>query len=151
MLGEVLAYLNNHFVRGNAWGTEAEADGVTCCSPEDYVPGQYIRIYGSVLNDGVYKIASIDGDKLVTVETLQPEASGFNVWGLAVPAEVVKLATEIAAYQTTEKPGVASESLGDYSVSYAAGSSSAPGWVWAFKDRLRPWRKVYDTSPIRKG
>lgn len=105
----------------------------------DLQSGQYFRIIGSVFNDGVHQYPDA---------TLNTETFSGSVWALAIPAEVVSLAEEMAAWETQYGASAASpyqsESFGGYSYSKAAGASgSGTASVWdAFRAQLNQWRKI---------
>lgn len=145
MLESVLRYLNNYFINDYCDATACLADGVTVDHPEKFVANQYIKIDGTKLNDGVYKILSISGHKLV-VSSLIAETSDFCVWGLAIPKTVLDIVTEITAYNSDNSGNIKSETLGDYSVTFDTTDSS---WVGAFKSRLASYRKVFLIKPER--
>ena len=100
--------------------------------------GEYFRITGSRLNDGVYQYP---------VTGLNAEELDCEIWRMVVPQSVIALADEIAAYNaeaTTAPSPYTSESFGGYS--YTRGRSgdgvSAYSWQDAFRSRLNRWRKV---------
>lgn len=154
MLEQLLKYLKNWFrVRDDVDGKHPDTYVIESGSVAlpFLVPGQYFRIVGSVLNNGLYKLGEggkiLDGDGKQAA--LKDETFTGSVWALAVPLAVVSLAQEIAKWQ--EKYGAAaaspytSESFAGYSYSKSAGSSGSgvsSGWEAAFADRLHPWRKI---------
>ena len=106
--------------------------------------GQYYRILGSVFNDGVHIYRSYE---------LIDETFDGEVWAMAVPAAVIKLADDITAwrkkYAVVDSPAMSpfiSESFGGYSYTKGSGSStgssSGNGWKTAFKEELNKWRKI---------
>lgn len=109
--------------------------------------GQYYRIVGSVFNDGVHQYPSND---------LRDETFNGEVWGMAVPPEVVELANQIDSWKTKymgiDSPLLSpfmSESFGGYSYSKGGGgygssgsSSTSGGWKSAFASELNRWRKI---------
>lgn len=143
MLTEILQYLRNWFVKDKFFGDFIVENGVlkTEYSGGDMtiVSGQYVRIIGSALNDGVWQYGT---------DTLQNETFSGAVWGLSVPPAVAALADEIAAWQTKYGAEVASPytsesySRGSYSRSKGSGSDKAVTWQSAFADRLNAWRKI---------
>lgn len=110
------------------------------------VNGQYFRILGSILNDGVYKYPA---------EGLTDETFDGQIWPMIVPREVRELAVEIAAWQDkygekNASPFQAENVIGVYSYTKQGGNTSkngtaadAAGWTEAFKGRLKPWRRLY--------
>lgn len=107
--------------------------------------GQYIRIVGSVFNDGVYQYPP---------EDLTDETFDGGVWLLAIPKDVVKLSEEIDAwnnkYCSIDSAAMSpfnSESFGGYSYSKTAGGASGSAnsptsWQSVFAKRLNRWRKI---------
>lgn len=139
MLEEVLRYLRNWFVLPSgvhAGRFVVERGGLTLPFLQD---GQYFRVAGSVLNDGVYQYPA---------EDMADEAFDGTVWALAVPKAVLELAEEIAAWQEQNGGAAASpyqsESFGGYTYTKAAGpvTGEAATWQNAFAGRLSQWRKL---------
>lgn len=100
--------------------------------------GEYFRIVGSRLNDGVYAYP---------VTGLTDEVFTGAIWRMRIPQSVLGLAAEITAFNadTANSPSpYTSESFGGYS--YTKGRSgdgvSAYSWQDAFRSRLNRWRKV---------
>lgn len=102
--------------------------------------GQYFRIAGSVLNDGVYKY---DGELELNDETFTGA-----IWAMKIPPSVVALATEIDAWIEKNGEAVASpyqsESWGGYSYSLKSGGaeSGSVDWRTVFGGSLNRWRKL---------
>lgn len=116
-------------------------DGIEGDFKETYLVGQYVLIKGTILADGVYKITTVASGKLTLDAAFTPETE-FDVEhpavvGLAVPKAVIDLAAEIESFN--ESAGVASESLGDYSISYGEGGS----WEKAYKSKMAKWKRPY--------
>lgn len=137
MLTEILAYLRNDFVREIHKGTFEIVGG--SLSPLDFlIDNQYFRIVGSVLNDGVYCY----GD---TLELLDETFTG-EIWALAIPPDLLKLADEITEYMASDeaKPSAyTSESFDGYSYTKATDSDGVGvSWQAVFSKRLRRWRKI---------
>lgn len=145
MLTQICQYLRNWFEREKLIGTFAITGGVLTDAygnPLDFIDGQYIRIIGSVMNDGVHQWGS---------EVLTDETFTGAVWSMAVPPVVVELASEIEDWITANEAVISSpyqsESFGGYSYSLKSGSDStgvSGGVTWEsqFYDRLSPWRKI---------
>lgn len=140
MLTEILQYLRNWFEKTKYYGVFEIEDGSIVGMDDKLVNGQYIRIIGSAMNDGVWKYPS---------DELQDEVFDGAVWGLALPPAVAALSVEIADWQTINAEAVSSpyqsESFGGYSYSKASGGADADGgasWQTVFKSRLSPWRKI---------
>lgn len=138
MLEELLRALRNWFVRDKATG-RIRVEGGALVPPEGLAlaDGQYIRVQGSVYNDGLHRWPCTD---------LPDEEFVGTVWALAVPRAVLDLADEIAAWQTEHVKELdspyASESFGGYSYTRVGGDGSPITWRQQFKARLDPWRKL---------
>lgn len=144
MIEKLMVACNNHFaVSVEMVGINILADGIEGFFYNDYVAGQHILIEGTLVNDGVYLIADVSPSKLTLDATLTPEnTSGYlYLYGLSVPKGFRELATEIQTWVTkSEKVGIASESIDGYSVSFKDGG----GWGRAFKDKLTPYRRIFN-------
>lgn len=140
MLEQILHFIHNYFEKEKHCGHYVIENGslVLCY----LVAGQYFRIIGSALNDGVYQYPA---------QLVDEEFDG-EIWALSVPRSLLSLAEEIADWQ--EKYGDSvdspyqSESFGGYSYSKAsAGGSNRKGgdlygWQAKFASRLNQWRKI---------
>lgn len=134
MLEQILRHLNNWFLVDIHEGRfTVEKGGIAL---PFLLPGQYFRVFGSVLNDGLYQYPTAE---------LRTETFDGTIWALAIPREVEKLSEEIEAWQ--EKNGEAatspftSESFGGYSYT-KTGGENAVNWQTAFRGRLNHWRKI---------
>lgn len=148
MLYQVLQRLNHYYPVTYSLASKIESDGVVGSFTVDkFVVGQYVLIKNTLLNDGVYKIADIASNKLTLDATLTAENTGrqLRVFGLAIPKSLVDLAAEIKTYITNNPSNnnIASERLGDYSVSYKNNENIASGWYGAFQDRLSQYQRFY--------
>ena len=166
-VGEVLAYLNNYFVYTYAPNifvdieSVAGASTITIAAEDDTFTDyaldvrvdQYIRIVGTRLNDGVYKV-SVVGDNSVTVDaTLIDEESDedldyVTIYELNIPQKLLSLVTEMATWEASSSSPVTigniqSEKLGPHSITYAKKDGNKPITVFdTFGGRLKRWRKV---------
>lgn len=146
MIENVLRYLNNYFIRSVHSFNSILADGFIVDDPSDFVAGQYVCIFKSKINDGVYKIDSIVENKLVVDGgVLSVESDEMVLCGLSIPKSLLNVITEIESYNSSNDGSVKSESLGDYSVTYGADGGS--GWGEVFKTKLQPYRKVFLNLP----
>ena len=134
MFAEVLDYLHNWFVKSRVDGEfTIEANVLTPC---DALIGQYIRIEGSIFNDGVYKYGV---DSFVAEETFNG-----SVYLLAIPRDLERLVDEISDFvETYGYSDFQSESFGGYSYTRKSGENgNSYGWVDEFRGRLKRWRKL---------
>lgn len=142
---EICQYLHNYFDRnqGKFYGLfEIHDNTIESVNDGDMglIEGQYFRIIGSRLNDGVYCL----DDNL----ELKDESFDGCVWSMAVPPEVIRIAEEITSWKS--KYGelavspYSSESFGGYSYSKANASSEGnpSSWQSVFASQLSPWRKL---------
>lgn len=149
MMTELCLYLKNWFFDNQPqfFGLFKIENGVLVSMNDGdmgIMTGQYYRIAGSVFNNGVHKHGS---------ETLVDETFDGSVRLMAVPKDVVDLATEIATWQTmyggassANMSPFNSESLGVYNYSKGAvgsgSASSVPTWQSVYGDRLRRYKKL---------
>lgn len=142
MLTELCAELKNYFLRNREadihYG-EYTISGGSIDLPF-LLDGQYFRIVGSVLNDGVYKYPVLE---------LTDETFTGAVWAMAVPPSVVALAADIEAWNEKNAEALASpytsESFGGYSYTKASGNSESGGaysWKDQFASRLAKYRRL---------
>lgn len=137
MLERILRHINNWFQTAVYAGTYEVINGGI--ELPDLKEGQYFRVTGSVLNDGVYRYPTFD---------MLPEVFTGTVWALAVPKDVITLAAEIDAWEkkhgTTTTSPYKSESFAGYS--YTKDTDSVSGgavtWETAFRKQLNRWRKI---------
>lgn len=135
MLEEVLAYLHNWFEVARIIGAFTIEDGKIILNNISLKEGQYVRIMGSVLNDGVH----------AAIDTLIDEEFDGAVWVLNIPPHILQLVTEIEAWEkkNADVGAYQSESFGGYSYSLMTDASGAPAsWKTKFKSRLNHYRKV---------
>lgn len=150
MLTEICEYLHNFFCEDSdrIIGTITVRDGsisVPCgVLPKD---GQYIRIIGSVFNDGVWKY----GEAEFVEETFDGA-----VWYMRIPPALLKLVSKIEdwndKYGSVDSAALSpfnSETFAGYSYSKYSGdggqngaTSNARTWKTMFSSELSPWRKI---------
>lgn len=140
-LDTLCRHLNNYFDHDRQFGTFTIADGTMTI--EGAQENQYVRIVGSVFNDGVYQYP---------LSGLTDETFDGAIWLLAIPKIIVDMVGEIDDWQKANADVLSSpyqsESFGGYSYTKASGGSSANGgsnvltWQSFFKSRLDEWRKI---------
>lgn len=141
MLEELMRECRNWFVAPNGvhLGTFTIKDGSIALP--FLRAGQYFRIVGSVLNDGVYQY----GDCALRDETFEGA-----VWAMAVPSEFLRLEEEIKAWRTQYENAAnspfQSESFAGYSYTKSSANGNSGGsvtcWQGVFASRLNKWRKL---------
>lgn len=136
MLTELCAELRNYFVKDIHKGTFEVVGGRV--QPLDFIlPGQFFRIKGSLLNDGVYQNPTTD---------LKDEVFEGEIWSMAPPPAFIDLARDIEEFTKSEqaKPtGFTSESFAGYSYSKATNANGVVAdWKDVFANRLNTWRRI---------
>ena len=148
MLEQICEHIHNWFcdesdIRSGEWTI---ADGAVDLSGI-VLEGQYFRIVGSVLNDGVYQYPVDHG-------LLHDETFTGQIWPMKVPGAVQLIAAEIELWQAKYGAAMASpyqseNIIGVYSYTKQGGNTSVNGtasdaaaWQTAFRTRLNPWRKL---------
>ena len=147
MLTELCHELNNYFWREKIQGKFVISGGEISVSALTLLDGQYFRIVGSVMNDGVHKYPATD--------LIDEEFEG-SIWSMAVPQTVVDLASDIEEWNNLYGGASSqamspfnSESFGNYSYSKsgassgsASGSSNPNSWQSVFASRLNKYRRL---------
>ena len=148
MLSEICAEIKNYFVlEGDIHVGDWEISNGQI-SPFLNLPTDYIRIVGSRLNDGVYKVSEL-------AEKLTDETFHGGIWIMSPPADFLALVEEIKEWQrvnggadATNMSPFASESFGGYSYSKAsggnteAGGAAVPTWQAQYANRLKIYRRI---------
>lgn len=141
MLTEVCAEIRNYFLTHRENDIHSGTFTISGGSLElDYLlDGQYFRIVGSVLNDGVHQYPATD---------LRDETFEGSVWAMSVPRSVVELAEEIEGWIASNNKALSSpytsESFAGYSYSKASGRNGSAGYSWQdqFATRLNAYRRL---------
>lgn len=142
---EILRTLNNYFYKFKEVG-EFTISNNSIVVKAPYFEGQYIKLQGSTLNDGVHKVKSVDGRGNITIEGLVNEKFKGVIYSLAIPKTLIDLEPQIKAFREKNVPSVfTSESIpGGYSYTKATGKDGATlDWIGAFSSSLKPYKKMY--------
>lgn len=145
LLEDILSHIHNWFVRDTISSDIEISNGSLPQKISDrLLVGQWYRVEGSYLNDGLHR--HIAGD-------LQDETFTGTVSLLSIPRSLINLVLDIQEWQAKNGAAsngpYASESFGGYSYSLRTDSNASSasggltGWRLAFRDRLNPWRKMY--------
>ena len=143
---EVCSYLKNWFDRNQPkyFGNVSIINGALS-ETYDLKVGQYFRIVGSTLNEGVYQYP---------ITTLTDETFDGAIWGMSLPKAFIALLNDIEAWKTKYASAdsaalspYSSESFGGYSYSKSSGSNDTTTdksgtWQGVFGARLAPYRKM---------
>lgn len=146
---------NNYFYKTYEYDIFKIENGVIS-SEGMYNVGQYIKIEGSTLNNGVYKIESMAGNK-INIKGLDNELFEGVIFGLAVPDNFINLMETINKHINTlpKNANEVSESFNNYSITVATGSKGQPlQWQTIFSENINPFRQIYDnrrrTKEVKK-
>lgn len=140
MLTELCAEVRNYFIvhreKDIHVGEYVIADGSV--SVDFLRMGQYYRIVGSALNDGVHRYGE---------DTLADETFEGSIWAMSVPQAFIDLSNEIdnwvQANAAVLNSPYTSESFAGYSYSKATGSNGGTiTWKEQFAKRLNPYRRI---------
>lgn len=163
MLEQILAYLNNWFVRYTYTGNVTVGKGGAVLAPSEAAavlqPGRWYRILDSDFHDGVYQVPEGEEEEpeREIEETQQEEESEgeepgeafyCTLWTLGVPTGLLNIMAEMEAWQAKYGDTVSgpyqSESFGGYSYSKTGSSSSTGGAATVlgqFADMLAPYKR----------
>lgn len=146
MLEAVLMHMDNWFDRDGRryWHVESgelSIEGGSLLGAGGWLAeGQYFRIEGSRLNDGLHQHPADD---------LHDEVFEGRAYELRIPAAVVELAERIGEWEQANGEAsrglYASESFGGYSYTLKGqneASGAVTGWQQAFAGDLKRWRKL---------
>ena len=139
---------NNYFYKTYEHSTFAIQNNVIN-STGKYLVGQYIKIEGSILNDGVYKIESMNNNK-INITGLQDEVFEGCIYGLAVPKGFIDLSGKIKQFIDDPKAkitNVTSESFNNYSYSRGTKQNGANiTWNDIFINDINSYKCLYDNK-----
>ena len=139
MLEQILDFIHNYFIKEVYRGTFKIENGILVV--DFLLDGQYFKINGSLLNEGIYQYPAND---------LKDEEFKGEIWSMAVPKSITDLAIEIEDWQKEYGDKLnspfQSESFGGYSYSKASGTDSKGNslttWQGVFGSRLNAYRKL---------
>lgn len=154
-LTEICALCRNYFLKDYTDTSKSIHDGTYTISNGVITDvsflkiGQYFRITGSDLNDGVYLNSG------GAISELHDETFNGAVWAMSVPPAFIRLAEDIEKWRATNEAVDStnmspfnSESFGGYSYSKSGGGSGSGGgtnatWQGQFSKRLQAWKRIY--------
>ena len=139
MLEQVLDFIHTYFIKEVYRGKFKIELGVL--NIDFLKENQYFKIKGSIFNDGLHRYPD---------NTLMDEEFQGEIWALAIPLAVIKIAEEIKTYVDEYGSKIdgpyQSESFGGYSYSKSNGTDNhgndINSWQSKFSNRLNHWRKI---------
>ena len=142
MIDQVCAHVHNYFETDPVTGQRLIYPGTyTITNGAIILPfmanGQYFRIFGSRLNDGVY---------LYPTDDMADETFTGVIWEMRPPRDFLALVEEISAWvdkygDVMQSPYQSENVIGVYA--YAKDGNAGEGWPLVFKRRLDPFRKLF--------
>lgn len=140
-LTDLCEEVNNYFEQTRIFGKFEITDGNIDLNKYGIQEGQYIRIVGSVFNDGVYQYLIPPENELVD------EKFDGAIWTMAVPSSVIAQVEEINQWleenQSALNSPYQSESFGGYSYTKKSGDEGEnANWQSHFRKTLDRWRKL---------
>lgn len=148
-LTEICANIKNYFLRSDSDIVRRTFDIRSGVVPLDtLLEGQYFRVVGSILNDGVWQNTTED------LANLRAETFTGEIWSMSVPRDFEQLCEDISAWRAKNESldslnmsPFSSESFGGYSYSKgSAGGSESGGngvtWQNQFRARLNTYRRI---------
>lgn len=149
ILEDVLWHIHNWFVYDtiDADSCQIVEGALPASVTSSLLDGQWYRIRGSILNDGLHQHPAAD---------LTDETFDGSLDTLVIPKPLLRVVEEIQDYiersadaiEKAQSSPFQSESFGGYSYSLRGDltsnstSGGLSGWQAAFASRLNPWRKI---------
>lgn len=145
-MNDILDYINNYFAVTKEKAT-FNINNNSIIVKEKYLKGQYIKLEGSILNDGIYKVESVGVNTIGITGLIDEEFEGF-IYGLAIPKNIINIANKYEIQKEEASNSILeSESFDNYSYSIA---KDTDGQVYntldSFKKDLRKYRQMRDNS-----
>ena len=143
MIGQICDYIHNYFANdGDKHAGEYSIENGSITLPF-LLNGQYFRVIGSALNDGVYQYPAYG---------LSDETFNGEIWAMRVPRDVLQIASEVAEWvekygDKAASPFQSENVIGVYNYAKAMGGQGADygprsSWHDVFGTRLSRWRKL---------
>lgn len=146
---EILDYIKNYFAVTKENNTFNINNGAITIRGK-YLEGQYIKLEGSILNDSIYKIESVDNNTITVVGAINEEFEGA-IYGLAIPKEIVELSKKFEEQKEKIVSSIyESESFGEYSYTLAKNEKGEIyGAIDTIKKELSRYRQMKDISRFK--
>ena len=139
----IRAYTNNNFqqrgVRFVGRSDEMNLYGDT----QFFAVGDTVQVSGSLVNDGLYQITSVQSDYIQVDKTLTP--TDFNlVTKVKYPADVIQCAVDLYKWKQNmgEKVGIKSETISRHSVTYEDSATLFMGYPTGVLNGLNLYKKA---------
>jgi hypothetical protein len=148
MINEITGYLNNRFENYDyQYLIDVEFDypaEILGDFSDTFLAGEWVKISGTRLNDGIYLIESIsDTSMIVSIEydrhiNNEDETEDVLFIKCDIPKELADLALVIETYKGSAQAGLGAESQGGRAVTYKGDSS----WQNVYAKDLSRWRRL---------
>ena len=146
---EILNYINNYFAVSKEENNFNINNNVIQVRGK-YLQGQYIKLEGSILNDGIYKVETLVDNTITIVGAINEEFEGV-IYGLAIPKDILEITNKFEEQKEKIVNSIYdSESFGEYSYTLAKNSK---GEIYTaidtVKNDLKKYRQMKDISRDR--
>ena len=139
----IRAYTNNNFqqrgIRFAGNSDEMNLYGDT----QYFTVGDTIQVSGSLVNDGLYQVTSVQSDYIQVDKTLMP--SEYNlVTKVKYPADVIQCAVDLYKWKQNmgDKVGIKSETISRHSVTYEDSVTLYMGYPVGILNGLNLYKKA---------
>jgi len=156
---DIVHYCNNSFINSTMYchtdlitfsSTGSIATNDTSCELTDYwMSGSVLSVSGSIFNDNYFSVSTAASSYINTNESIVTESSATGkdiiITRVEYPRDLPMIASRMIKYNISSQDdnNVASESLGDYSVSYVdIGANSYPSNIVKGLDKYRKVRMM---------
>jgi hypothetical protein len=148
MLEEIMNYCNNFFKRSESEGLTCSFDSgtktitFTADLVDKIIPNMYIKVFGTLLNDGVYKVTGVTTNTITVEEVLVDESDAeITLSGLAPTKDFLSIVTKIETDVTNGTyNNVERIKRGDTEIKYS--DNALNSWQEDYKSSLFPFKKV---------
>lgn len=158
LLDQICSYCNNDFVKIN-WANypvhrqcDLTTTSTTITTTTDvslFVVGDFIRLYGTEYNDGLYQIKTNTGGVITieTAKTLRPETGSGYIALIDFPNEFLNVIAKYIDTTIVNDSNVKREKVPDYEVEYFTPNDTS-SYINKNSSILNVYRKVYKDRHI---
>lgn len=139
---DVYLYTKNDFM-AKEYAIESISSGVINTLDNDLSPNDTIMIVSGPNGQEPLTVLTATSTEVTVDADLEDETSGNSMIRMKYPRGLKLIVAQMAKYKLSQNPGVKSESIGRYSVTYDSQPNGYPGQIW---DSLRKYSKYYKRS-----